>query len=294
MIRKPLALLALCAAVAFPAMAAANDLPQRWVSAGGALTEWISALGGEARLVGVDTTSQHPESLKALPSVGYQRQLSAEGMLSLRPDVLVGTDEMGPPPVVQQVRAAGVRVELFSSDATLTALDDNLKRLGVLLGAEQQAATLASRYHQQIDAIATAVARAQASQPAPGVLLLVGHAGGKPLMAGQGTSGAWLLQQAGGRNLAHHQGYKPLSVEAMAALDPDVLVVSDRAVSGEAALQALLKENPALAGSRAVREKRVITLDPTLLVGGLGPRLPASVRSLAQAFYPDSQVNTVP
>jgi iron complex transport system substrate-binding protein len=57
--------------------AAAAELPQRWVSAGGALSEWVSALGGESKLVGVDTTSQHPASLKSLPSIGYQRQLSA-------------------------------------------------------------------------------------------------------------------------------------------------------------------------------------------------------------------------
>ena len=54
----------------------ASQLPQRWVSAGGALSEW-AALGGESKLVGVDTTSQHPAALKALPSIGYQRQLSA-------------------------------------------------------------------------------------------------------------------------------------------------------------------------------------------------------------------------
>jgi len=41
-----------------------------------------------------------------------------------------------------------------------------------------------------------------------------------------------------------------------------------------------------------VREKRVISLDPTLLVGGLGPRLPATLQSLLQAFYPDSQVSS--
>jgi len=55
----------------------ASQLPQRWVSAGGALSEWVAALGGESKLVGVDTTSQHPAALKALPSIGYQRQLSA-------------------------------------------------------------------------------------------------------------------------------------------------------------------------------------------------------------------------
>ncbi|MCO7515508.1 ABC transporter substrate-binding protein [Pseudomonas guariconensis] len=286
MMRRPAALAALCAGLVLATQALAAELPQRWVSAGGALSEWISALGGEQRLVGVDTTSQHPESLKALPSIGYQRQLSAEGILSLRPDVLVGTEEMGPPPVLAQIRKAGVRVELFSSKAELGAVDENLKHLGSLLGAEQKAAELAAGYHQQLDALQAKVKQAQASQQAPGVLLLVGHAGAKPLIAGQGTAGDWLLRQAGARNLADHQGYKNFSVEALAALDPDVVVFSDRSLSGEQALQALLKENPALAASRAVRDKRLVSLDPTLLVGGLGPRLPATLHELAGAFYP--------
>ncbi|MDH0732596.1 ABC transporter substrate-binding protein [Pseudomonas sichuanensis] len=294
MMRRPAALIALCAGLLLSTPTLAGELPQRWVSAGGALSEWISALGGEQRLVGVDTTSQHPESLKALPSIGYQRQLSAEGILSLRPDVLVGTEEMGPPPVLAQIRKAGVRVELFSSKAELAAVDENLKHLGALLGSEQQAATLASDYHRQLQGLQDKIKQAQASQKAPGVLLLVGHAGAKPLIAGLGTSGDWLLRQAGARNLADHQGYKNFSVEALAALDPDVVVFSDRALAGEAALQALIKENPALAGSRAVRDKRLLSLDPTLLVGGLGPRLPATLRELAASFYPAAKASFTP
>lgn len=130
MMRRPAGLLALCVVFVACTQALAAEMPQRWVSAGGALSEWISELGGEPRLVGVDTTSQHPASLKALPSVGYQRQLSAEGILSLRPDVLVGTEEMGPPSVLVQVRKAGVRVELFSSQADLATVDENLRHLG--------------------------------------------------------------------------------------------------------------------------------------------------------------------
>ena len=291
MMRRPVALLALCASLVLSSQALAADLPQRWVSAGGALSEWICALGGEARLVGVDTTSQHPASLKSLPSVGYQRQLSAEGVLSLHPDVLVGTEEMGPPPVLAQIRKAGVRVELFSSKAELAAVDSNLKQLGQLLGAEPQATALAAGYHQQLQTLQAKVQQAQAQHKAPGVLLLVGHAGAKPLIAGQGTAGDWLLGQAGGRNLAEHQGYKQFSNEALAALDPDVIVFSDRALADEQALQALLKENPALAASRAVRGQRLVSLDPTLLVGGLGPRLPATLQSLAATFYPAAKAS---
>ncbi|MDD0973348.1 heme/hemin ABC transporter substrate-binding protein [Pseudomonas fontis] len=288
--RRRTPLIALCLGLVFHPLLQAEPLPQRWVSAGGALSEWITTLGGEKHLVGVDTTSQHPESLKALPSIGYQRQLSAEGVLSLRPDVLVGTEEMGPPPVLAQIRNAGVQVELFSSKADLDAVQVNLKHLGKLLGSEQQADKLFSDYRQQLEGLQARIKAVQGSTETPGVLLLVGHAGAKPMIAGKGTAGDWLIQQAGGRNLADNDGYKNFSVESLAALNPQVVIVSDRALSGEAALQALLKENPALAASRAAREGRMVDLDPTLLVGGLGPRLPASLQSLAQVFYPAAQL----
>lgn len=276
----------LCVGLFVSHQAAAADLPQRWVSAGGALSEWVTALGGESKLVGVDTTSQHPQTLKALPSIGYQRSLSAEGILSLRPDILIGTEEMGPPPVLAQVKAANVQVELFSAQPDLPTLEKNVTHLGRLLGAEEQATQLLQSYQQQLDAQKTRVTDAQSRQKAPGVLLLLGHAGGKPLIAGKDTAADWLLQQAGGRNLATHTGYKPFSVESLASLDPEVLVFSDRALTGEAAKTALFKENPILNASRAAKASRVLELDPTLLVGGLGPRLPAALKTLSDGFYP--------
>lgn len=276
----------LCVGLLVSHQAAAAELPQRWVSAGGALSEWVSALGGEAKLVGVDTTSQHPESLKSLPSIGYQRSLSAEGILSLRPDILIGTEEMGPPPVISQVRSAKVQVELFSAQPDLPTLEKNVTHLGQLLGAESQAAQLLQSYQQQLDAQKARVVEAQTQQKAPGVLLLLGHAGGKPLIAGKDTAADWLLQQAGGHNLATHTGYKPFSVESLASLDPEVLVFADRALTGDAAKAALFKENPILNSSRAAKNGRVLELDPTLLVGGLGPRLPAALKTLSDGFYP--------
>jgi iron complex transport system substrate-binding protein len=279
---------ALCVGLLVSHHAAAAQLPQRWVSAGGALSEWISALGGESKLVGVDTTSQHPESLKALPSIGYQRQLSAEGILSLRPQILVGTEEMGPPPVLSQVRSAGVQVELFSAQPDLPTLQGNLQHLGKLLGAEDQSSQVFQTYQQQLDEQKIRVTRAQLKEKSPGVLLLLGHAGGKPLIAGKDTAADWLLQQAGGHNLASHTGYKPFSVESLVSLDPEVLVFADRALTGDAARAALFKENPILSSTRAAKDGRVMELDPTLLVGGLGPRLPEALKKLSDAFYPDS------
>ncbi|MGX0892430.1 iron complex transport system substrate-binding protein [Pseudomonas sp. ADAK2 TE3594] len=277
---------ALCVGLLVSHQAWATELPQRWVSAGGALSEWVSALGGESKLVGVDTTSQHPESLKTLPSIGYQRQLSAEGVLSLRPQILVGTEEMGPPPVLSQIRSAGVQVELFSAQPDLPTLQGNLQHLGKLLGAEDRASQVFLTYQQQLDQQQARVSQAQLKHKAPGVLLLLGHAGGKPLIAGKDTAADWLLRQAGGHNLATHTGYKPFSVESLASLNPEVLVFADRALTGDAARAALFKENPILSSTRAAKDGRVMELDPTLLVGGLGPRLPESLIRLSDEFYP--------
>ena len=277
---------ALCVGLLVSHQAAAAELPQRWVSAGGALSEWVSALGGESKLVGVDTTSQHPESLKALPSIGYQRQLSAEGILSLRPQILVGTEEMGPPPVLSQIRNAGVQVELFSAQPDVAALQGNLQHLGQLLGAEDQASQALQVYQQQLDQQKVRITEVQLKQKAPGVLLLIGNAGGKPLIAGKDTAADWLLQRAGGHNLATHTGYKPFSNESLASLNPEVLVFADRALTGDAARAALFKENPILSSTRAAKDGRILELDPTLLVGGLGPRLPEALKKLSDGFYP--------
>jgi len=265
---------------------AQSQPPQRWVSAGGALTEWVVALGGESHLVGIDTTSQHPESIKSLPSIGYQRQLSSEGILSLRPNILVGTEEMGPPTVLGQLRSAGVKVEVLSASADMTALQGNLQKLGALLGDEPRARELSEHYAKQLDTQHNWVAQAQQYQPAPGVILLVSHAGAAPMVAGVGTVGDWLIKQAGGRNLATHTGYKIFSAEAMTGLNADVLVFTDRAQNGASSREALLRENPLLASTQAARDSRLIELDPTLLVGGLGPRLPDAMKTLSKAFYP--------
>lgn len=279
----------LAAGLMFWGIAQADQLPQRWVSAGGSISEWVVELGGESKLVGVDTTSQNPASLRELPSIGYQRQLAAEGILALRPDVVLGSDEMGPPPVLSQLQAAGINVERLSVSPNLSALQASLQRLGELLGETPRAEQVFSAYQQRLETQQRWVAQAQSQHAAPKVLLLLGHAGGNPMAGGVETSADWLLKQAGGVNLATHTGYKALSNEALVGLDPQVIVIADRSLQGEPAKQALLKQNPALAATRAARDGRIVILDPTLLVGGLGPRLPDGLAALSAAFYPESQ-----
>src|SRR5690606_35191796 len=280
----------LAAVLLFPNLIwAAEPLAQRWVTAGGARREWVILLGAESRLEGGDTNSRNPASLTKLPSVGYQRQLAAEGLLALRPDLLLGSEDMGPPPVLEQLAVAGVRIERLSARAELDSLQANLQRLGQLLGDEAAAERAFTDYQARLQTQQQWVEQAQRRQQAPGVVLLLGHAGGSPLAGGSDTAADWMIRRAGGRNLVSHGGYKALSSEALLALDPQVVVVADRALDGDAAKQALLRQNPALASTRTGREGRLLALDPTLLVGGLGPRVPDGLAMLAAGFYPASQ-----
>ncbi|MCY1435373.1 Hemin-binding periplasmic protein HmuT [compost metagenome] len=279
-----------CAAVLFSQLASASDaLPQRWVSAGGAFSEWVVALGGESKLVGVDSTSQYPRSLHSLPGIGYQRALAAEGILALRPDILVGSSEMGPPPVLEQLKASGVRIELLSAKADVPALQQNLTTLGQLLGQQNQAQALLSNYQQRLQQQAAVVKQARQQHPAPRVLLLLSHSGGNLQVAGKDTLAAWMIEQAGGQSLGEHTGYKPVSSEAMLALDPQVILLAGSRLQGDAARNALLEQNPVLAQTQAGRDGRVLVIDPTLLVGGLGPRVPDTLATLTAAFYPHAK-----
>jgi iron complex transport system substrate-binding protein len=106
------------------------------------------------------------------------------------------------------------------------------------------------------------------------------------MAGGKDTAAAWVIERAGGNNLTTHDGYKALSSEALLALDPEVVIFADRRLGGDEARQALLEHNPALASTRAGKAGRLVAIDPTLLVGGLGPRIPAGLAELSAAFYP--------
>ncbi len=257
---------------------------ERVISAGGSISEWLVAMGGETSLVCVDTTSLHPASLQALPSIGYQRQLAAEGVLTLQPQILFGSAEMGPPPVLEQLSAAGVRIETLSIDADLAAVSSTVRYMGAVLGLSEQAEQALAEFNQAMQQHQYTLKTVQT--PAPRVLLIFSAGQGNPLSAGSNTVGDWLIKQAGGKNLAQHQGFKALSSESMLALNPQVIIVADRHSQGLKALDTLLSNAPALRHTEAVLNKRVIAIDPTLLVGGLGPRIPEQVEQLIGTFYP--------
>lgn len=91
-----------------PATAPRSADASRVIYVGGSATEIIYALGAGERLVDTDTSSVYPDAATRLPQVGYMRQISSEGVLSLRPSLVVAAGESGPPTAIEQIRAANV------------------------------------------------------------------------------------------------------------------------------------------------------------------------------------------
>ncbi len=70
---------------------------QRIVSLDGITTEILFAVGVGNQVVGRDDSSYYPPEVLRRPSVGYQFRLSAEGVLSLRPTLVIGREDVRPP-----------------------------------------------------------------------------------------------------------------------------------------------------------------------------------------------------
>lgn len=103
---------------------------ERIVVAGGSLTELIYAMGAGKRVVGVDETTSYPPETAKLPHIGYWKQLSSEGILSLRPDSVITWQDAGPQIVLDQLRAQKVNVvTLPRVPATLEQMYANIRQL---------------------------------------------------------------------------------------------------------------------------------------------------------------------
>ncbi|WP_439609762.1 heme/hemin ABC transporter substrate-binding protein [Hydrogenophaga sp.] len=252
----------------------------RLITVGGGITEVVYALGAQDQLVGTDTTSLYPAAAQATPKVGYMRQLSAEGLLALRPDALIAGTDAGPPVVLDQLRSAGVRVELVNADHSWGEVGRKVAAVGRASGREAPARELQARLDARWQAVSARVQAARGTGPR--VLFVLSHSG-SPMVSGEQTAADALIRFIGARNpLAGFKGYRPMTAEAMAQAAPDVILTTTQgleAIGGEAKFW----QRPELALTPAFQRRAsagaLVHLDALELLG-FGPRLPDVVERL--------------
>lgn len=254
---------------------------RRIVSVGGALTEIVFALQASAELVGVDTTSLYPESAQKLPSVGYARALSVEGVLALAPTQVIATEDAGPPAVLRQLSASGIAVTVLAANHRFEGLLERIKRVGELTGRVMQATAMQQALQQEW--VRTRAQVFQRTAKPARVLFVLAHTPNQIMVAGTETSAQAMLDYAGASNaISGFSGYKPLTPEAVIAAQPDVVLLTDQGLKAAGGVDGILKL-PGLEQTPAGRKRRVISLEAMFLLG-FGPRLPAAVAALETAI----------
>ena len=240
--------------------AAQAQAPRRIVSLNGSMTEILFAIGAGDQVVGVDTSSIHPAAARKLPKVGYQRSISAEGVLSLKPDLIIGTGEAGPPPVLQQLRSSKVKLVLFEDKWTPESTYAKILFAGKHTGHEKEAAALVSKMKAAI---------ASLTRPSKEwrVLFIYARGPGMVQVSGTGTQAHSMIELAGAKNaVTGFQGFRPLTSEAMVGANPDVILIPTRALASIGGEDGLLRV-PGIALTEAGKKRRIVAMDDLLLLG---------------------------
>lgn len=252
----------------------------RIVTLGSAVTEIASALGVWPLMVGVDAGSSYPPAAKQLPNVGYHRKFSVEGVVGLRPTLVLLTEDAGPPAAVEQLRQAGIRTVLVPSASTATRARQRILAVGRALHLEDRAAELVAALDRDL-AQAAEVAKRWPQPPRALFIYARGH--GAVSVAGRETSGDEMLRLAGARNaIGSFEGFRPLGSESLVDAAPEVLVLTTRGVDGVGG-EAAVFELPGIALTPAGRGRRVVAMEDSLLLG-FGPRLGQAAQQLAQGL----------
>jgi iron complex transport system substrate-binding protein len=258
-----------------------NDA-SRIVSIGGAITEILYALGRDRQIVAVDATSIYPQrALREKPDVGYMRQLSPEGVLSLRPSLILAIEGTGPKEAINVIDAAGIPMVAVADKYTGAGVIEKVRIVASAVGAQEQGQCLAAAVSSELAVLDRM--RTQVTKPVK-VMFVLSMSGDRLMVAGRDTAADGIIKMAGAVNaMTGYNGYKAVNDEAVIAAAPDVILAMQR---GRQVLSAdEVFSHSAFRMTPAAAQRALVSLDGLYMLG-FGPRTALAAGDLAAAFYP--------
>jgi iron complex transport system substrate-binding protein len=257
----------------------------RIVTIGTAVTETVFALGEGGRIAGVDDSSVNylAEAAK-LPKVGSFRSISAEGVISLKPTLLICNADAGSPEALEQIRGAKITVLVLPVKYSLEGVKANITTVAKALGVESKAPALA----QGIDADMKEVGEQLAKTTSKPKVIFCGKGANMPTgnLSGKNTGIDMMISLAGGTNpIWSFEGFRPMTEEAVVAAAPDILLMTEGSFNRNGGLEGALKF-PGVALTPAGKNKRVLAVSDRYFMG-FGPGIGKAVKSLSLEFHPE-------
>ena len=242
----------------------------RVVVAGGSITEIFYFLGEQDRIVALDVTSNFPPEAKSLPSIGYVRALSAEGLLSMNPSIILGEDDMGPPAVIKQIRETSYDLRIIPEIRTIDGIIEKIEGIASILDvSEKSDAIISKKLEPYIKKIVKN--RKKIVKKGVKVMLVLNMQSSSIIVAGANTSGSGFIDLIGGENIFNtFEGWKPVSAEAILELNPDYIIVPQRNVHKGIDVTKIA-DSELFKNTNAGKNKNFI-FDDAMAITGFGPR----------------------
>ncbi|MEB4614148.1 heme/hemin ABC transporter substrate-binding protein [Leucobacter sp. M11] len=260
----------------------------------GNLADMVHALGLSDRLIGRDLSTSFPGAEELPVVTKSSHSLDAESVLNLNPSVILTDGTIGPHDVLLQLRDAGIPVVMVQEATDFTAAGETARQVAAALGVPALGDTLATNLESAIEAklaeIADFAPTAEEQKLRVAFLYIRGTSGIYYLF-GQGSGIDTVIDAIGGIDVTEEIGWagmKPMTDEALVAIDPDVILVMENGLASAGGIDGLLEAQPSVALTTAGEKRRIISIDDTLILGN-GTRVPDVLDGLARALYaPDS------
>lgn len=244
----------------------------RIVSTNGTVSEILCKVGLEKNIVATDVTSNYPESLNKLPKIGHSRNMSAEGILSFNPNIILGIEEQLNPDLIQQLKNSGKKLWLFKQEYSLEGTHQLIKSICDSLNKEDLSENIIKQIKQKIESIKPFMQK-------PKVLFIYARGSGTLMAAGNNTQMHKVIELAGCQNAASgFEDFKNLSAEILVENNPDVILMFSSGIESINGEEGLLNI-PGIKATTAGRNKNFIYMDGQYL-SGFGPRLGDAVLEL--------------
>ena len=200
---------------------------ERIITTSNVLTQVVVALGKEAELVGVDTTSRTTPSLKKLPDVGYRLALSTEGILSLKPTLILIAEGAGPQNVLDQVARSKVPQLMIDELNSVEDIVAMTEKISSALGVASRGEQLATSVEISAEQLQSVVAKRPNYR---GYFIMQAGGKGSVSISGRDTSADKMLTLLGVENLfgSDFNNYKSVSMEGQMEKRPDLVFIGSR------------------------------------------------------------------
>lgn len=255
---------------------------QRIITAGSALTETVCALGDCDKIIASDRTSLYPAHIQQLPSIGYRGGINAEGILSLKPTLVIAEKDYVEDAVLQQLTASGVKLLIIDRKYTFSDTKEIIARIATTLNRDAEGIKLIAKIEGEL---AEANAMLKKATTVPKVLSVYNRGTSTISVAGKNTFGE-ILSYAGATSVVQDvEGYKPLNTEALIAANPDYLVMVSTGLESLGGIEGALKI-PGVAQTTAGKKKQIVSIE-SLKLTNFGPRFGEAVKELVVLIHPE-------